>query len=182
MKDDSYRVMFRQFQGASSQCEKANILLKLRGARQRMKARTGRCEGRKPYGANEGEQVIIARMKELRAAGMASDRIAATLNNAGNPTRTPEKRWHGFAVNQILRRSFTEQSFSVSKGGQIAVPTSSLLACYATAFPAVMPNNSASLRSVSGFFPRRSKCAFSSPLILRFGFCFQRQYSPAVQR
>src|ERR1035437_10037740 len=75
LKDDPYRVMFRQFQGAIAQCEKANIVLKLRGARQRMKARTGRCEGRKPYGANEGEQAIIARMKELRASGMAYDRI-----------------------------------------------------------------------------------------------------------
>lgn len=58
MKDDPGRVMFRQFQGAIAQCEKANIVLKLRGARQRIK--TGRCEGRKPYGANEGEQAIIA--------------------------------------------------------------------------------------------------------------------------
>jgi hypothetical protein len=97
--------MFRQFQGAISQAEKANIVLKLRGARQRMKARTGRCEGRKPYGATDGEQAIIARMKEFRAAGMAFDRIAATLNDDGVPTRTPGKRWHGFAVNQILMRS-----------------------------------------------------------------------------
>jgi DNA invertase Pin-like site-specific DNA recombinase len=103
LKDDPYRVMFRQFQGAISQAEKANIVLKLRGARQRMKARTGRCEGRKPYGANEDEQAIIARLKELRASGMAYDRIAATLNNEGVPTRTPGKRWHGFALNQILR-------------------------------------------------------------------------------
>jgi DNA invertase Pin-like site-specific DNA recombinase len=104
LKDDPYRVMFRQFQGAIAQCEKANIVLKLRGAHQRMKARTGRCDGRKPYGATQEEQAIIARMKELRASGVAYDRIAATLNGEGVPTRTPGKRWHGFAVNQILRR------------------------------------------------------------------------------
>ena len=104
LKDDPYRVMFRQFQGAIAQCEKANIVLKLRGARQRMKARTGRCEGRKPYGETEGEQAIISRMKELRASGMAFDRIAATLNNDGIRTRTPGKSWHGFAINQILKR------------------------------------------------------------------------------
>ena len=67
-----------------------------------------RCEGRKPYGANEDEQAIIARMKELWAAGMAFDRIAATLNNDGVPTRTPGKRWHGFAVNQILKKPSIE--------------------------------------------------------------------------
>ena len=72
-----------------------------------MKAKTGDCEGRKPYGATEGEQAVIARMKELRAAGMAFDRIAATLNSEGVPTRTAKKRWHGFAVNQILRRCST---------------------------------------------------------------------------
>jgi DNA invertase Pin-like site-specific DNA recombinase len=103
LKDDPYRVMFRQFQGAISQAEKANIVLKLRGARQRMKARTGRCEGRKPYGATDGERAIAARMRELRAAGMAYDRIAATFNSDSVPTRTPGKRWHGFAVNQILK-------------------------------------------------------------------------------
>jgi len=105
LKDDPYRVMFRQFQGAISQAEKANIVLKLRGARQRMKAKTGHCEGRKPYGVNEGEQAIIARMRELRASGVAFDRIAATLNNDGIPTRTPGRRWHGFSVNQILKRA-----------------------------------------------------------------------------
>lgn len=104
LKDEPYRVMFRQFQGAIAQCEKANIVLKLRGARQRIKLKTGRCEGRKPYGATEDEQAIIARMKELRASGLAYDRIAATLNGEGIPTRTAGKRWHGFAVNQILNR------------------------------------------------------------------------------
>ncbi len=96
--------MFRQFQGAISQAEKTNIVLKLRGARQRMKARTGRCEGRKPYGDRPGEMDVGNRMKELRAAGMGYDRIAATLNAEGVPTRTPGKQWHGFAINQILRR------------------------------------------------------------------------------
>ena len=50
----------------------------------------------------EGEQAIIARMKELRASGVAYDRIAATLDDEGVPTRTSGKRSHGFAVNQIL--------------------------------------------------------------------------------
>jgi DNA invertase Pin-like site-specific DNA recombinase len=102
MDEDPNRVMVRQFLGAISQCEKANIVLKLRAARQRIKAKTGRCEGRKPYGTKAGEQAIVGRMKELRAAGTSFDRIAATLNGEGVPTRTPGKKWHGFAVNQIL--------------------------------------------------------------------------------
>lgn len=104
MHDDPHRVMFRQFQGAISQAEKANIVLKLRSARQRMRTRTGRCEGRKPYGDRPGEAEVITRMRELRASGMSFDAIATTLNSGDVPTRTPGKKWHGFAVNQILKR------------------------------------------------------------------------------
>ena len=96
--------MVRQFLGAISQCEKANIVLKLRAARQRIKAKMGRCEGRKPYGTKTGEPAIVGRMSELRASGMSFDRIAATLDAEGVPTHTPGKKWHGFAVNQILTR------------------------------------------------------------------------------
>ncbi len=41
----------RQIFGAISEYEKSMIVIKLRGARQRKKARTGRCEG----GHNPGE-------------------------------------------------------------------------------------------------------------------------------
>jgi DNA invertase Pin-like site-specific DNA recombinase len=40
--------MVRQILGAVSQFEKASLVAKLRGARDRMRADTGRCEGRKP--------------------------------------------------------------------------------------------------------------------------------------
>jgi hypothetical protein len=39
------------------------------------------------------------RVEELRASGLGFDRIAAALNAEGVPTRTPGKRWRGFAVN-----------------------------------------------------------------------------------
>jgi hypothetical protein len=41
----------------------------LRGARQHMKAKTGRCEGAKPYGKLPGKIKVIERMKALRSAG-----------------------------------------------------------------------------------------------------------------
>jgi hypothetical protein len=40
---------------------------------------------------------------EAQPSGIGFDRIAATLNGEGVPTRTAGKRWHGFAVNQILK-------------------------------------------------------------------------------
>jgi DNA invertase Pin-like site-specific DNA recombinase len=48
--DDPPRTLMRQVLGAFSEYERSMIVLKLRGARQRMKSKAGRCEGRKPYG------------------------------------------------------------------------------------------------------------------------------------
>lgn len=104
MQDDAHRTLFRQIQGAISQAEKTNIVLKLRGARQRTRLKIGRCEGRKPFGDRPGEAELIERMKEMRASGMSFDLIATKLNGEGVSTRTPGKKWHGFAVNQILQR------------------------------------------------------------------------------
>lgn len=77
------------------------IVRKLRAARVRMRAKEGRCEGRKPYGYFEGEQAAIERMAVLRASGMGFDRIAASLNAEGVPPRAG-KQWHGLVVNRIL--------------------------------------------------------------------------------
>lgn len=104
MASDPSRIAFRQMMGVFAQYDKSQIVLKLRGARARKRAAQGRCEGRKPYGTREGEQAVIARMRELRAAGLGFDRIAAALNQEGLQTRTG-KPWHGFVVNGILSRA-----------------------------------------------------------------------------
>jgi Site-specific recombinases, DNA invertase Pin homologs len=100
-QNDPTRVLMRQIFGAISQYEKAMIVAKLRGARQRMKAKTGRCEGRKPYGFYEGESAILDRMKALRSEGKGFDRIADEMNAEGLKPRTGE-RWWGRTVNNIL--------------------------------------------------------------------------------
>jgi hypothetical protein len=63
------------------------IVLKLRGARQRIRAKEGRCEGRKPFGDRPGEQAVIERAKALQSAGMTYSQIAETLNAEKLPTR-----------------------------------------------------------------------------------------------
>ncbi len=102
-QDDPTRKLMRQIFGAIAEYEKAMIVIKLRGARQRKKARTGRCEGRKPYGFYPGEKRVIERMTALRNDGLGFYRVAAKLDEEGFRTRkgTP---WHGFAVNRILSR------------------------------------------------------------------------------
>jgi DNA invertase Pin-like site-specific DNA recombinase len=101
MATDPARIAFRQMMGVFAQYDKSQIVLKLRGARNRKRAAEGRCEGRKPYGTREGEQAVIARMRELRKADLGFDRIAAALNTEGVKPRTGT-RWHGMVVNRIL--------------------------------------------------------------------------------
>jgi DNA invertase Pin-like site-specific DNA recombinase len=101
MANDPTRILVRQMMGAVAQYEKSQIVLKLRGARMRMRAKVGRCEGRKPFGFYPGEALALERTKSLRAEGLGFDRIAAKLNEDGVSTRTG-RPWHGVVVNRIL--------------------------------------------------------------------------------
>lgn len=104
LQTDFTRVLMRQVFGAIAQYEKCMIVAKLRGARERVKAKSGRCEGRKPYGFYEGEAATLQRLRELRAEGLGYDRIADKLNAAGFTGRSGG-RWHGLVVNRILTRN-----------------------------------------------------------------------------
>ena len=86
------------------------IVSKLAGARQRMRARTGVCEGRKPYGERKGERRVIDRILALRSAGAAMDTIAETLNGEGLKPRSG-RQWYGSSVrNVLLRQSVTTEA------------------------------------------------------------------------
>lgn len=102
--NDPSRVLMRQIFGSIAQYDRAMTVAKLRGARERMKARTGRCEGRKPYGARPGEAKVIGRMKELRGQGLAVDKIAETLNAEGVKPRAGQC-WYATSVYRILKAS-----------------------------------------------------------------------------
>lgn len=103
------RTMFRQLLALFAQYERVSIVAKLRGARERMKAETGRCEGRVPYGQSnsngiirEGEREGLALMKELRDASHTTEMIAVALGQKGFKTRTGAP-WRGQTVAKILR-------------------------------------------------------------------------------
>lgn len=98
------RVMIRQLFGVVAQYEKSMIVLKLKAARQRMKAKTGRCEGHKPYGHYPGESVVLDRMAALKSEGMTTVAIAKTLNAEGFKTRS-SGAWLQPTVSKILRRA-----------------------------------------------------------------------------
>jgi DNA invertase Pin-like site-specific DNA recombinase len=100
--DDPNRVFMRQIFGAVHQLDKSNLVLKLRAARQRKKAKDGRCEGRLPYGSHEGEQDVLKRMRDLRATGSNWEAIAATLNNEAVETRKRNGKWFPATVRRIV--------------------------------------------------------------------------------
>ena len=102
--DDPSRKLMRQIMGAFAEYEKSMIVIKLRGARQRMKAKTGTCEGRKPYGYFEGEQATLERMKALRDTGATYGAIAGTLNAEGVEPRTVGTKFHAGYVHRLLTR------------------------------------------------------------------------------
>ncbi len=101
LQDDPSRKLMRQIFGAIAEYDRCMIVAKLRGARERMKAKEGRCEGRKPYGTFDGEAEIVKRMKALRSSGLSFDAVAATLNGEGVKPRT-DGAWFGKSVNRIL--------------------------------------------------------------------------------
>jgi DNA invertase Pin-like site-specific DNA recombinase len=98
--DDPSRKMMRQIFGAIAEYDRAMIVLKLRGARQRMKLKAGRCEGRKPYGSREGEHTVILRMHTMRTSGLPWTAIAERLNADGVASRAG--RWHANSVRRTV--------------------------------------------------------------------------------
>jgi DNA invertase Pin-like site-specific DNA recombinase len=99
---DPHRKAMRGMISIFAELEKSALVLKLRAARQRAKAnRRDYKEGRKPFGTKPGEQDTIARMIELRKAGLAYDTIADRLNAEGIPARAG--RWHATSVSRVLK-------------------------------------------------------------------------------
>lgn len=102
--DDPTRILMRQIMGAIAQYDKTMIVLKLRGARRRKKAATGRCEGAKPFGDLPGERPTLEAMRYMRSQKMTIESITGILNAEGKYARCG-KSWFPSAVSRILRRS-----------------------------------------------------------------------------
>lgn len=99
------RVLIRQVLGAVAQFEKTVIVQKLKAARMRKKALTGRCEGGKPYGEQECEKAVVGRILALKQGGMSILKISETLNTEGVKTRVTGAKWHPTTITRILRRA-----------------------------------------------------------------------------
>lgn len=100
---DPSRVLVRQIFGAISQYEKTMLVMKMRAARVRIRAKQGSCEGAKPYGVMPGESETLVLMRELRVQRMTYTQIAAHLNGSSIPTRSGGT-WSTGTVHRILTR------------------------------------------------------------------------------
>ena len=100
---DPSRTLMRQIFGAIAEYDRTMIVLKLRASRQRMRDKTGRCEGRKPFGETPAEAVTVKRMRELAKAGMSYSAIAIQLNVEKRPTQTGSV-WFPSTVSRTLNR------------------------------------------------------------------------------
>jgi DNA invertase Pin-like site-specific DNA recombinase len=72
-------VLVRQVLGAIAQFEKASLVAKLKAARDRKKAATGKCEGRKTYAERDPELVRVAKALQAQRPRLSLREIAAML-------------------------------------------------------------------------------------------------------
>ena len=83
-----------------------SIVLKLRAARERKRARGERVEGVKPYGTHPAEQAVLDRMRQLRRKAPKAPRpslaqVAAQLNAEGHRNRAG-REWSPQMVHHVL--------------------------------------------------------------------------------
>lgn len=100
--DDPSRKLMRQIMGAFAEYEKTMIVLKLRGARVRQRAKLGKCEGRKKYGEHPGEREVLNRILAQIQDGVSANKIASILNIEGVKTRSGGQ-WYSSNILKIVR-------------------------------------------------------------------------------
>lgn len=83
-EDTPTAVLVRQVLGAIAQFEKTSLVAKLKAARDRKKATTGKCGGRRSYAEARPETVALA--KELRDQRMSLRKISDALAARGHVT------------------------------------------------------------------------------------------------
>ena len=89
LEDDPTRKLVRQVLGAIAEYDKTMIVAKLKAARDRIKAKTGKCEGRKSYQETNPElleAVKMLRRKPRNGKRLSLQKTLDTLNGQGFKT------------------------------------------------------------------------------------------------
>jgi DNA invertase Pin-like site-specific DNA recombinase len=101
--EDPSRKLIRQILGALSEWEKSVIVKKLKAARDRKRAETGRCEGRKPY-SGMGVHLIC----QLHSIGVHPNEIIDELHRQGINSPAGLQHWTPKAVRRVIAKHWSE--------------------------------------------------------------------------
>jgi DNA invertase Pin-like site-specific DNA recombinase len=104
LDDGPTATMVRQILGAVSQFEKAALVARLKGARLRKKAATGKCGGRKSYQERDSEMVALARKLHrypVNGRRRSLREVAAELEAAGHVAASGQ-RYAATAVQRMI--------------------------------------------------------------------------------
>jgi DNA invertase Pin-like site-specific DNA recombinase len=110
LSDDPTRTMIRQILGSVSQYDKAMTVCKLRAARERIRAKKGKCEGKKSVVeklGDEGYEALMIRIKQLRRKKpkqkrLTYEQVAQKLNEEGYKTASG-KAFNAMIISNLLR-------------------------------------------------------------------------------
>ncbi|BAH77128.1 recombinase family protein [Solidesulfovibrio magneticus] len=108
MDDDPTRVLVRQMLGAIAEYEKQMLVLKLRAARKRTKAKTGKCEGQKAFIESDHGKATVQQLISLRESGLTWQEVADHLNGDGFVTKNG-KPWTMVNAQQTWRNHSNSQ-------------------------------------------------------------------------
>jgi DNA invertase Pin-like site-specific DNA recombinase len=86
--DTPTSVLIRQILGAVAEFDKAMTVAKLRGARERKRAKLGKCEGRKSYAEAKPELVELAKQLAATEPPKSQRQISTALAERGHVTAT----------------------------------------------------------------------------------------------
>lgn len=112
--DNPTSTLIRQILAAVSEFEKSSLVLKLRAARERVKAETGRCGGRWPFGHYPGEKETLRVLLEGHQMGYSTRTIATVLNEQKCPSRGGQP-WSFGAVAKILKANTPQKKKGMKK-------------------------------------------------------------------
>jgi len=107
---DPTSKLIRQILGIVSEFDKDVTVLKLKAARERIRRKSGRCEGRKPFGHNDSEREAMDRLKGLTRKPRNGQRrsfesIAKIMNREGYKSRSG-KPWTGKMIRSLCSLHF----------------------------------------------------------------------------
>lgn len=109
--DDPMRTALRQIVGVFAELDRRMIVKRLRNGRATKAANGGHSVGVAPFGwraedaelvVDEGEQRVIATIRQWSEDGESLAGIARRLNESGTPAR--RGRWHPTTVSRVLAR------------------------------------------------------------------------------